>query len=231
MSFIWILIPCMVGGIVFAAIAAWLTTKKGNTISDVLNSQHFDNAEAIKIEIMDKIKLRSNIPIVALYVIAGIVAIGLPAYVYYENKKGDQPVTLHGTILGKERHKKVEVVSADMRVEDSGWFNIPLMYRSGSQTVNFQSQYYEPLTLSVTINKEDDSITVSFSNEKLKDEKIKLDATRSAQIQQKMPLFASVIEGFIPENEPTRLVAGGAGVNLVDKDMNGGAVSMLPPVR
>jgi hypothetical protein len=230
MSFIGVLISCLAGGVVFAGIAAWLTTKKGNTISDVLNSQHFENAEAIKIEILDKIKLRSTIPIVALYVIAGFIAIGLPAYIIYANKKSDLSITLHGTVLGKVRNKNVDIVPAEMRVEDSGWFNIPLMYRSGSQTVNFQSPYYEPLTLSVTINKEDDSITVSFSNEKLKEEKIKLDAARSAQIQQKMPLIESIVEGSVPVNKPSKPLAIAPDINI-DRDMQTSAVSMLPPGR
>ena len=70
MLILWILIPCLACGALFAYLAAWLTTKKGNTISDVLNSQKFSDSEAIEVEILDKLKVSSNLPIVALFIVA-----------------------------------------------------------------------------------------------------------------------------------------------------------------
>lgn len=227
MAFAGILISCLLGGTAFAAIAAWLTTKRGNTISDVLNSQHLKDAEAIKIEILDKIKIRSTIPIVALYVIACTVAIALPAYVIYMTKKSDQTITLQGTVLGKKPNRNVDIVPSNMTVAESGWFNIPLMDRTGYQTVNFQSQHYEPLTLNVKVNKEDDTITVSFSNLQLKEESIKLDSTRSAQIQQHPPLYESVAKNVLPQNVPSTPGAVSP-VNTVGPETNAAPVSMLP---
>jgi len=60
MIFVWIIIPCRICRVVFVCMAAWLTTKKGNTLSDIVKSQRFTDAEALKIEILDKIKSNFN---------------------------------------------------------------------------------------------------------------------------------------------------------------------------
>ncbi len=70
---------CVLAGVLFAAIAAWLTTQRGNTIQDILNSKNA-NAESLKVEIADKFKLATTIPIVALYIVALVVAVGPIVY-------------------------------------------------------------------------------------------------------------------------------------------------------
>lgn len=152
MFLVWVLIPCLVCGVFFAFIAAWLTTKKGNTISDILNSQKMADAEAIKLEILDKIKLTSTVPIVALFVVAIIVAIGLPALLCMLMLKDVNTITLTG-FLKKERSAMVCVAPKEMEVGPSGDFVVPLVYTNGVQTINIEGENYEPITLRVTIDK------------------------------------------------------------------------------
>src|SRR5688572_29329244 len=90
MHFIFILIACLLCGLGFAALATWLMSRKGNTIRDVLNARNLKDANAIKIDILDKIKISSNIPIVALFLVGALVAVVLPGYVAY--------MQLHGSV-------------------------------------------------------------------------------------------------------------------------------------
>ncbi|HWT82545.1 MAG TPA: hypothetical protein VN648_27485, partial [Candidatus Methylomirabilis sp.] len=91
-----VLIPCLVAGVGFAYIAAWLTTKRGNTLADIANAQQLANVEAIRVEILDKVKVTSNLPIVALYLVAFAVAIGLPAFVVWQAMRDAPVITLSG---------------------------------------------------------------------------------------------------------------------------------------
>lgn len=68
---------CLAAGIIFAALAVWLTTRRGNTLRDILASSHAD-AQDLKVEVAGKFKVATNIPIVALYIVAAFVAVGLP---------------------------------------------------------------------------------------------------------------------------------------------------------
>lgn len=189
MNFIWIIISSLIGGIFFAGIAAWLSTRRGNTISDIVNSQKFANAEAIKIEIFDKVKLTSNIPIVGLYVVAAIVAIGLPAFYFWQLQKEVSIISLSGQVQ-KDQSKKVYVAPKEMGIEESGIFEIPIVYTSRRQTINFESPYYSPLTLIISIDKQNNRISVSFSNSELKEEKINLEpGVWNYRLNQKISLF------------------------------------------
>lgn len=230
MSFTWILISSMVGGIFFAAIAAWLSTRKGNTISDILNSQKFADAEAIKIEIFNKIKLTSNIPIVGLYVVAAIVAIGLPAFYFWQIQQEVTIISLSGQVE-KDQNKKVYVAPKEMSIEESGAFEIPIVYSDQRQTINFESPYYSPLTLSISIDKQNNRIYIYFSNSELQEEEIPLQpGVRNYQILQKIPLFPSAIP--VTEavaNNPSAMPEIGSEAENVGSPGAGGETSLLSP--
>lgn len=177
MNFIWILVSCLVSGILFAGIAAWLSTRRGNTISDILKSQKFENAEAIRLEIFDKVKLSSTIPIVGLYVVAAIVAIGLPVFSFWQLQQEVQIISLSGQI-NKDPDKKVYVAPKEMGIEESGLFELPVNYTGRRQTINFESLYYAPLTISISLDKQNNQMTVTFSNAELGEETIRLEPGR-----------------------------------------------------
>lgn len=169
MNIIGILIPCLVCGIIFAALASWLTTRKGNTIKDVLDSQKFKDAEGIKLEIKKIISISSSYPIIGMYVIAGIIAIGFPSYAYWTIYHDTQNIILSGNVL-KEPNKNVYLVPDNMRIYTSGKFKIPLRYRSDLQEVNFESQFYSPLTLSITIDKDKNILFVESNDDSIKED-------------------------------------------------------------
>ncbi len=232
MSFTILVVLCIAGGIAFAGIAAWLTTKKGNTISDVLNSQNMKDAEAIKIEILNKISLRSSIPIVGLYVVAAVVAIGLPAYVYYMNRSGDAPIMLQGRLENIARGDNIFITPAEMRVQPGGVFRIPLMYRSGSQMVNIESLKYNPLTLTIVMNKDSNTVTVSFSNDISRQEHLKVDdATRTAALEQGLRLLESPLEPLAAVVNKPMAMSGSAAVHTADllADETTAAAALMAP--
>jgi hypothetical protein len=188
-----LLIPCLGGGVVFAALAVWLSTKKGNTISEILDSQKFNDAEAIKVEILDRFKLSSNLPIVALYIVSAFVAVGLPAFVSWQQRINqieslknhissleeevarlkvgtllEKPITVTGQI-------KVSPPSADLSKElkfSSVPPAAPDIFPSGSysfqvehakEIINLTSGKYQPLTIFLDVDEKANSIDVTYS--------------------------------------------------------------------
>jgi hypothetical protein len=167
MNFTTLLLACLLSGVAFAALAAWLTTRKGNTISDVANSQHLEGAEAIKIEIMDKVKLSSNIPIVGLYVVAAAVAVGLPAFVYRAAySESSTVVFLSGSVEGPvpSGSSNVFLRSTDTMVNpETRFFSVPIAFTTGQPLVlTLQGPDYHPVGMSVVLDRLADTLKVQF---------------------------------------------------------------------
>ena len=158
-----VLIPCLVAGVGFAYIAAWLTTKRGNTLADIANAQQLANVEAIRVEILDKVKVTSNLPIVALYLVAFAVAIGLPAFVVWQAMRDAPVITLSGEI-NRASDTTLCVMPKDMQIEPSGSFALPVMYSSALQTINFEGEHFHPLTMRISVNKLKNSLLVEVTN-------------------------------------------------------------------
>ncbi len=227
MSFQILVVMCLAGGIVFAALAVWLTTQKGNRISDILNSQHMQDAEAIKLEILDKIKLRSNIPIVALYIVAATVAVGLPIYVYHENRSGDSSITLVGRFENVTHGDNVYIIPQQLRVLPGGAFQIPIMYRPGSQMVNIESPpKYDPITLTIIINTEKNTMSIGYDASR--EEQFKVDdATKTVNLGQNLRLHASSVSPITTVlNRPSNRAP--VSIDLLDIEATGTA-ALLPP--
>jgi len=162
MILVTVLVLCLACGVLFAYIAAWLTTKRGNTISDVLNAKQL-SSETIRVEILDKVKITSNLPIVALYLVAFAVAIGLPAFVSWQLMRDVTFITLSG-VIDRAPDRTLCVMPKDMQIETSGSFAIPIMYSSGLQTINFEGENYLPVTMRISVNKLRNSLSVEISN-------------------------------------------------------------------
>jgi hypothetical protein len=162
MILLWILIPCLACGALFAYLAVWLTTRKGNTISDILNSMKSKDLNSIKIDILDKVKISSNLPIVALYIVAFCVAILLPAFISWQMLKDVTTITLSGEVK-LEPNTKLYVMPEAMQVAGSGSLSIPILYADGSQKFNIEGDYY-PVTVQVCLNKLKNSLSINFSS-------------------------------------------------------------------
>ena len=197
MIIIWILVPCLLCGAFFVYIAAWLTTTKGNTISDVLKSNKFADAEAIRLEILGKVKITSNIPIVALFIVASTVAIALPAFISWQLMKDVTTITLTGSVVIAP-DKKVYAVPKDMQIESSGSFGIPILYSDKYQIISFEGKDYHPVTLSVKLNKPRSQLSVKVTGSETV--KIPLD------LEEKSASFTSKIN-LIPTTSPVLTIS------------------------
>jgi hypothetical protein len=99
-----------------------------------------------RLEVTDKIKVSTNIPIVALYIVAALVAVGLPIFISYQQGRtvGDAPV-LRGQIkdyrqvVSLDKGEKVYASLLEMSVLGDGSFNIPLRTTEGGQVIQFES--------------------------------------------------------------------------------------------
>ncbi|HET8998837.1 MAG TPA: hypothetical protein VFP86_04255 [bacterium] len=165
------LIPCLATGVVFAVLATWLLTRKGDTISDALKAEKFADAQAIRLEILDKIKLTSTVPAVGFYVTAAIVALAIPLLLvwgFISEESNTTVVELAGFI---EKPANAEKPFQNLNVElpngvdpDTGSFRIPLPYVNRPSRFNIAGGMFEPVTIEVTINKVSipAQVTVSF---------------------------------------------------------------------
>jgi hypothetical protein len=157
-----ILVACLTGGISFAAIAAWLTAQKGNTIKEILESGR--DVESLHVEIKDQLKLTANLPIVALYVIAFAVATVIPTFAYWLILKDVTVVTLSGKIKKEADMNLNAVQEADIE-SASGWFHIQVPLTKEPQIFNVSGgDRYFPITLAITPYKAKSSILVELSS-------------------------------------------------------------------
>ena len=164
---------CLLGGIVFAALAVILTRSKGNTLKDVLNSEAFKHQapESMQVEIdllQNKFKASAQIPVVALYVISALVALGVPALMILHQNPVDAPcddgvVTLTG-VINKTVDGNIYLVPTELRIEPSGFFRIPVKKNQAGRDYNIESDSYSPVTLNVEYGKKDQKLYVNWNN-------------------------------------------------------------------
>jgi len=147
-----VLIPCIVLGAFLAYLATWLTTTRGNTISDILKAQPLKDAEAIRLEILDKVKISSTVPLVALYIVAFFATSALPGLVFWQMSRDMDVITLSGSVK-TDSNGTICVTSTDMEVESSGSFRVPIRYSVQPLTVNFQSDDYAPVSMTIDVEK------------------------------------------------------------------------------
>jgi len=160
------LILCLVAGLGFAGLATWLTTRKGNTLEEIAKSQGLEKAEAIRLEILDKVKLSSNFPIVGLYVVAAIVAMGLPALMVWTSSKTELvAVYLTGSVQRVHPpNAPVCIEHHSAKPDDGGAFEFPLLFdlQRSSSLVAIESDAYQPLTLTFEFDRLSNSLKVGY---------------------------------------------------------------------
>lgn len=208
-QFNYVLALCIVCGLSFAGMATWLMTRRGNTIKDILQSSRFKDAKALSLEVTDKLKVSTNIPIVALYIVAALVAVGLPMFISYQGSKsvGDAPV-LSGRIqdyrqvVSLDKGEKVYAMPKEMMVLGGGSFDIPLRTTEGKQVIQFESPTANPLTLSLNVQPREGNIKVSSGSF---DEQIIPLTGKFASLPK--PLLMSRISSVSPVREPPAEIA------------------------
>ena len=171
MHFIWVLALCIFCGLSFAGLATWLMTRRGNTIKDILQSSQFKDAQALSLEIKDKIKISSNIPIVALYIVAALVAVGLPTYLSYQLAQPTADVSVlvgrikdYRQVVNPAQGEKVYAFFPEMSVRGDGSFDIPLRSTEGVQNVVFEAPNANPITLNLVVRPREGSVKVNFES-------------------------------------------------------------------
>lgn len=164
-----LLISCLIAGVMFATLAVWLMSRKGNTISEILKVQGNRDLEALKVEIMDKFKISTNIPIVAMFAIAAFVAIGLPGLSLWLSQHEYRPLYLKG-IVEKAMHKNAYLTSPNMNIESSGAFTVPILPdHSGGYRFNIESDHYYPATVDIAYNEKNNTVQINSTAEELRD--------------------------------------------------------------
>ena len=168
MQFVSVLALCIFCGLSFAGLATWLMTRRGNTIKDILESSHFKDAEALSIEIKDKIKISSNIPIVALFIVAALVAVGLPMFLSYQQAQPPVSAALlvghikdYLQVVNPSQGEKVYAFFPEMSVRGDGSFDIPLRTTEGVQNILFESPTANPVTLTLVVRPREGKIEIS----------------------------------------------------------------------
>lgn len=158
MFLLWNSLPYILFGAFLVALATWLTTTRGNTISDILSSEKFSDSEAIRLEIYDKVKLASTVPIVALYVIAGIVAVGPPVYFHWNTSKNISETVVTGTFTVPGVTDPEPILQRfclqpeQTALKGNGHFSAPVLYIDEPHEINLVgmgSVGYLPITLQV----------------------------------------------------------------------------------
>lgn len=169
-QFIYVLALCIICGLGFAGMATWLMSRRGNTIKDIAQSSQFRDAKALSLEITDKLKVSTNIPIVAMYMVAGLVAVGLPIFISYQQSElsktdGDVPA-LGGRIknylemVSPDKGEQIYAVPKEMGIGPDGSFNIPLRTTEGVQVIEFESPTANPLTLTLYVRPRERTVKV-----------------------------------------------------------------------
>jgi hypothetical protein len=119
---------------------------------------------------LDKVKLSSTVPIVALYVVAAIVATGFPAFMAWNDRKYDEG---SGQIIFDGHFAQIgrpfaglHFTSHDMDVDLSGHFKFHLPYTADIGSFVLQGNgNIAPITLTLTLDKVQDELTVYLNND------------------------------------------------------------------
>ncbi|MBD3419005.1 MAG: hypothetical protein GF398_02690 [Chitinivibrionales bacterium] len=176
-----IICVCMTGGIIFAALAVMLFRSKGNTMRDILNSESYkNNINALSMEVESfnkKYKLSTQLPAVALFFIAFLCTLALPAFniylVYKQNKSliggcPDETITISSSI-GNDEKDGIFMVRDDFTVQRSGAFKMKLNKLRLEESYTLHSIQYDPVTINLRYDSLKSSIYVSFVNSDVRD--------------------------------------------------------------
>lgn len=204
------LVASLVAGFGFVWVASWLSTKKGNTMKEILESQRLANAEAIKVEVLNKFKLSSTIPIVALFMTGALVAIGpvcFAMYLYFHQE--DSTITVRGWLdkysqtINPSGGERVYVRLDGMSVSDAGAFVVRLPEPIHAQLINFESPVMQTITLSVVYSRAENELNVSVGG--YNDAIVVKLVNRTASLEDALPIHRVAAKPIpFPPNIPSQ---------------------------
>ena len=159
-----IVLSSLLGGVAIAGMITWLSTTKGNTMKEILASQKFGDADAIRLEVSNIFKLSSTVPIVGLYIVALLVVVTLPAYYFWQLRRDVNVIYLVGTVdfggINVNEAADAYLVAKEMEIEETGAFAIPLAYESGMKLVKIKGRRIAPKSLRLEVDTDANSILV-----------------------------------------------------------------------
>jgi len=148
----------------FAALAVFLLRSKGNTMKDILNSPAYRDKppEALRVEVEKfnrKFHMSTQLPVVALFVIALACALALPAAAMYLNYRRKQQSELTGrcprnvltinSAIANQQREGIFVVYDEFEVKRSGAFQLMLNKDRTQERYQIYSTHYEPVTMTL----------------------------------------------------------------------------------
>jgi len=179
MDFDDIVLYYIVGGIIIVLIGAWLSTRKGNTISDVIRASNLSSSEkeqVLSIEVLDKVKVSSGTPAVAFFVIGAIVMFVLPLIHMLYLQKPITEITLVGDLANKDPNEPVYIVPQWINVTPTGRFYMNIPYANRFATINFENYKRLPTTIDITVDVSKNQVEIA-SNRQHNPVIIKIDTT------------------------------------------------------
>lgn len=152
MNFYFLVIVCLLCGLGFALLAVWLSTTRGNTIAETLEAEsHLPAGQALEVAIMNKLKIATFVPVVALFVVAAFAGVFLPAYFLYLSSRAPE-FELIGSFDGHPTQLSVREEPNWHRVGDGFEMSVPA-YRSVQDVLIDPGDGYGPITLTLEISK------------------------------------------------------------------------------
>jgi hypothetical protein len=162
-----LLIVGMIGGLCFACLATYLNVVRADALRAVerTKAEAPEEIPALLIQITDKFKITTGAPIVALYILAVIVAVGPVSWFLYLQAKAPPRYDITGYFSGYRADKPICLEPSNL-VDNSGSFTLPMWYSSDDPNPRFASTVgdYEPITIGATIDSKDQQVFVTITN-------------------------------------------------------------------
>lgn len=118
-------------GLILAGLAVYLSTTQGNTMEAVQRAVQTGAPAALTIELPGGYRMSAGVPVVALYSIAAICAVGLPMYFINATRiTPTTPVTIGGMFDQAPKEMRFIAVHANV---NGNVFQLPFITRDGAQ--------------------------------------------------------------------------------------------------
>lgn len=160
----------IVGGLCFAALATYLNIVRGDALRSVANANTPAECQALVLKFKNLFSISTGAPIVALYIVAALVAVG-PLWLYYtattnQAKLLSRPFEVQGSFSGYDFRHPLCIRLGSVSVESTGAFLVPLWrFSSFDPMPSFStSGDYQPITVDSIIDQANENIVLTLMN-------------------------------------------------------------------